>query len=164
MIRMLLKYPILLLVIAIYSSCEVTSQGYDLSNADDACKASGALCDEPTGAALLSLSISNANPYTVKNPANRVFDIAGLCNEADYSENIIEYTVIEPSTNTIVVPTTKAYNLCKRGEYRIQIYIPTPANVNIVNRLRLELVGKDLNGNEDRNPLAAQREVDLLSI
>lgn len=149
---------------ALTSACEISNEGFDISAANDQCEASGALCTDPTGAGLLALSISNSSPYSVKNPNNRRFDIAGLCNEADYSENYIEYMVTEPGSGNNIVPITKVFNICNRGRYRIQVNLPLTANPNIINRLRLELVGLTLTGEESRNPLAAQREIDLISL
>lgn len=147
-----------------FTGCEVYNDGFDLGTGIDQCEASGGNCVDPTGAGLLQLSISNSDPYSVDNSANRIFDIAGLCNEADFSENIIEYTVIEPSNQSVIQPTVQLFNACKRGKFRIQVNIPAPTNVNQMKTIRLELVGRELDGTEQRNPLAAQRDINVISL
>lgn len=152
------------------SACAVYDEGLDLSSVDNECEQSGGLCEEPTGSGLLNLVISNQNPYSVKNPTNRRFDLTGYCNEADFPQNVIEFTVFRPSNNSIIIPLTRASNLCKRGKFRIQVDLPandpmgTAVNVQQINRVRLELVGVDLNNVEYRNTLAAQKEIDVISL
>ncbi len=154
-----------LLVVSLWvTGCEVYNDGFDLGSGIDECEASGGNCVEPTGSGLLSLNISNASPYTVKRPTNRLFDLSGLCNEADFSENIIEYTIIEPTTDAVLYPTVQLFNACKRGKFRVQINIPAPTNVNQLKRIRLEIVGRELDGTEQRNPLAAQKDIDVISL
>ena len=66
----------------------------------------------------------------------------------------------------------KAFNLCKRGRYRLQVEIPTgddpasgtPIKVNEINRLYIELIGRNIKGEEFRNPLATRRNIDLISL
>lgn len=156
----------LLALIGIFwlSGCDIYEDGYDISGAIDPCEMSGADCENPSKAQMLALSIRNSNPYSIPILENRVFDIGGFCNEAGFAENIIEYSVSQPSSGISIFETQKAFNLCKRGRYRIQVQIPDGFDVNIINRLTLELVGRNIIGEEFRNPLAARRNIDLISI
>jgi hypothetical protein len=150
--------------------CEVYDEGFDLSSASDPCLESGANCSEPNGSNLLALSITNTNPAIVKSSnlcmltgGVCIFDIAGLCNEADYSQNTIEYRVFNIDTNADILPITPLFNICKRGRFRFQVGVPA-TSVQTVKRMSVEIVGVDLNGVQARDPLAARREVDLLLI
>lgn len=164
-----------LTVLALFSlnlGCEVYDEGFDLSTASDPCLEAGANCSEPNGSNLLAISISNTNPAIVRSstlcdPAvatsTCTFDISGLCNEADYSQNTIEYRVFNIETNADILPITPLFNICKRGRFRFQVGVPA-GQVLTVKRMSVEIVGVDLDGEEARNPLAARREVDLLLI
>jgi hypothetical protein len=160
---------LLALFFLINLGCAVYDEGLDLSSVNE-CEQSGGLCEEPTGSALLSLAFANSDRYSIKNPTNRRFDLNGYCNEADFPQNVIEYTVFRPSDNSIIIPITRAQNLCKRGKFRLQVDLPlndpmgNPVNVQQISRVRLELVGLDLNNIEYRNTLAAQHTVDIVSI
>ncbi len=157
------------------SGCEVYDEGFDLTNSSDPCLESGANCSEPNGSNLLALSVTNTNPVVVKSsngcansfvPALNlicVFDISGLCNEGDYSQNIIEYRVYSIDTGVDVLPITSLSNICKRGRFRFQVGVAA-GQVQTAKRLSIEILGRDLAGIEARNPLAARREVDLLLI
>lgn len=159
------------LFLVINIGCDVYDEGFDVGSATDECEAAGGNCEEPTGANLLALSISNSNPATLKlatacsGPgATCVFDISGLCNEADYSQNIIEYRVYDHNNNNApIVNLKKAYDICDRGKFRLQVSVSLGC-VRTSKRLEIEIVGKDLQGTEFRNPLAARRDVDLLFI
>jgi hypothetical protein len=162
---------LLILIFSLNTGCDVYDEGFDISSATDECEASGGNCEEPTGANLLALSISNSNPATLKlatpcsGPgATCLFDIAGLCNEADYAQNIIEYRVYDHTNNNVpIVNLKKAYDICKRGKFKLQVSVSLGC-VRTAKRLEIEIVGKDLQGTEFRNPLAARRDVDLLFI
>ncbi len=173
---MYLKSIVLMFTLLFYSGCEVYDQGFDLGSGIDECVASGGNCVEPTGSGLLSLNISNPSPYSVKSVSNCRFDISGFCNEADFSENIIEYTILDPANNyNVLRPTIKIVNACKRGRFRFQVddsRASTPTmppycvsiNFNLLKTIRVEVVGRDLAGVEQRNPLAAQKDIDVISL
>lgn len=152
--------------------CEIHDQGFDLGSSTDPCIASGGNCVEPNGSNLLALSIINPSPTVVRSTNNCagaansnlcIFDITGLCNEADYPENIIEYRVFDIQTDVNLIGVTRLFNICKRGKYKFQVGLDAD-DVRTVKRLRVEILGRDLNGVEARNTLAASKDVDLLLI
>ena len=166
----LYKTLTVLALLSLNLGCEVYDEGFDLSSASDPCLEAGANCSEPNGSNLLAISITNTNPAIVKSSdlcaatgGTCIFDISGLCNAADYSQNTIEYRVFNIETNADILPITPLFNICKRGRFRFQVGVPA-AEVQTVKRMSVEIVGVDLDGEEARNPLAARREVDLLLI
>ncbi len=166
--RILRKFLVGLALPILVAGCEVLDQGFDLSTDIDPCIDARANCVEPTGANLLALSISNSNPALVKSSDNCagtgsicIFDISGLCNEADYPENIIEYRVYDVNSLVDLIPVTRIVNICKRGRFKFQVGLAA-GDVSTAKRLSVEIIGRNLTGTEDRNTLAARKEVDLL--
>ena len=161
-----------LVFIFLVTGCDVYDGGFDISEAIDKCEQSGGNCTEPTGANLLNLNISGSQPNVLRNSqycdatnstGNCVFDVAGLCNEADFASHFIEYRVYDQYTNLVHVPLTVEADICKRGKFRIQVAVPAGC-VLTEKTLSIEIVGRDLTGTEHRNPLAAQKSVGLLFI
>lgn len=154
------------------AGCEIYDEGFDLSSTDvDKCAQAGGNCAEPTGANLLALNIATPNPTTIVSSNTEYcgstgicnFDISGMCNEADFPENIIEFRVFDPGDNSDYISLTRSYNKCIRGKYRLRISLPAGC-VLTAKRISIEVLGRDLNGTEHRNPLAAKREVDILYV
>lgn len=149
------------------AGCDVYDEGFDISQAIDKCEQAGGNCVDPTGANLLALSFSNSGRNTLKNSnycsPNCVFDVSGLCNEADFAQHYLEFRVHNVNSNTTYTNLTRVPGACKRGKFRIQV--PVHAGCVLQSQvLTVEIVGLDLEGNEHRNPLAARRSVEVLFI
>lgn len=163
--------PILFLFLGLsLAGCELYQEGYSLQSDVSECEASGADCSTATGANLLGLHISNPQPYTIPRANVRHFDISGLCNEGDFPENVLEWSVHHVDSGLAIHTNQRIFQACKRGKFRFQVSIDgahTPTNApeyNQIHRVTVELIGRDINGTEHRNTLAARRYLDLLAI
>lgn len=159
----------LALILPFLMGCSFYQEGYNLQTDISECEASGGNCSEASGAGQLGLHIANKQPYVIQNGSVREFDISGLCNEGDFPENVIEWSLYHVDSNTPVHTSQRILNACKRGKFRFQVsidgaYPADNAAYNQIHRVTVELIGRDINGTEHRNVLAARRQLDLLAL
>lgn len=146
--------------------CDVYQEGYSLQTDVSECEASGAECESPTGAGLLGIFIAGNDPHIINRAAARRFDINGLCNEGDFPENYIEWSLFHTDSGDPVHTNQRIFNGCKRGKFRFQVditgvYPSGDTRYNQRHRLVVEVIGRDINGTEHRNVLSAQKSIEL---
>lgn len=157
---------LLFLVIGTLSlaACDLYGDGYNLETSVNECEASGADCSTGTGASALGISMSYGDKYTVHNRCTEIFDISGYCNEGDFPENFLEWSLYHDASGTPIQTNQRILQGCKRGKFRFQVSIDGSPQPNQQHRLTVEIVGKDLQGVEHRNTVAARRNLFLVAL
>ena len=141
-------------------------EGYSLNTDISECEASGAECESATGAGLLGIFIAGNDPHVINRAAARRFDINGLCNEGDFPENYIEWSLFHTESSHPVHTSQRIFNGCKSGRFRFQVditgaYPSSDPRYNQQHTLVIAVIGRDINGTEYRNTLAGQKEIKL---
>lgn len=163
------------------TSCSVTEDGLDFSstNVSDCEKSGGEFCavegtsfdlelivtsDNPAQTRTTAGNCDAGSPYVQSNNSNvYCFDISGKCKADKYDANVIvgrADTVTRVGGSTILANQPLSLGSCKKGRFAVQLRAElTNSQLCKPHKLTLELIGKNIDGSEEKNPTRAKKSI-----